>query len=76
MELYLQGQDTWDIVVGGETTPPKNVEAFWKWKIKTGNAMFAIKTSVEEEMFEYIRQVCKHTKGSMGHLCNTIFKEK
>ena len=32
----------WEIVVGGETTPPEKAEAFWKWKIKTGNAMFAI----------------------------------
>ena len=62
-------------MAGGETTPPENVEAFRKWKIKAGNAMFTIETSVEEEMVEHIKRVCKHSEGSMGHLCDTIFKE-
>ena len=65
----------WEIVAGGETTPPENVEAFRKWKIKAGNAMFTVETSVEEEMVEHIKRVCKHSEGSMGHLCDTIFKE-
>ena len=46
----MQGQDLWEIVASGETTPPENAKAFWKWKIKIGNAMFAIKTNVKEEM--------------------------
>ena len=73
MEPYLQGQDLWEIVVGGETTHPKNVEAFRKWKIKAGKALFAIKTSIEEEGAHQAR---KHTKGCVGHLFNSIFKEK
>ena len=38
--------------------------------------MFALETSVKEEVLEHIRWVCRHTKSSMGHLCDTIFKEK
>ena len=53
-------------MAGGETTPPENVEAFRKWKIKAGNAMFTIEISVEEEMLEHIKRVCRHTIGSMG----------
>ena len=48
IESYLQGQDLWEIVVGGETTPFENAEALWK--IKARKAMFTIKTSIEEEM--------------------------
>ena len=44
-------------MAGGETTPPENVEALRKWKIKAGKALFAIKTSIEEEMLEHIRHV-------------------
>ena len=27
MESYLQGQDLWEIMAGGETTPPENAKA-------------------------------------------------
>ena len=57
MESYLQGQDLWEIVASGETTPPENAEALRKWKIKAGKALFAIKISIEEEMPEHIRHV-------------------
>ena len=57
MESYLQGQDLWEIVAGGKTKPPKNAKALRKWKIKAKNALFAIKTSIEEEMLEHIRRV-------------------
>ena len=74
MESYLQGQDLWEIVAGGKTTPLKNAKALQKWKIKAGKALFAIKTSIGEEMLEHIRHV--NTKGCVGHLFNTIFKEE
>ena len=74
MESYLQGQDLWEIVAGGETTPPENAEALRKWKINAGKALFAIKTNIEEEMLEHIRHV--NTKGCVGHLFYTIFKEE
>ena len=57
MEPYLKGQDLWEIVVGGKTTSPKNVEALQKWKIKAEKAMLEIKTSIKEEMLEHIKRV-------------------
>uniref|UniRef100_A0A2N9J1Z6 CCHC-type domain-containing protein n=1 Tax=Fagus sylvatica TaxID=28930 RepID=A0A2N9J1Z6_FAGSY len=56
MESYLQGQDLWEIMAGSETTPLDNDQALQKWKVKAGKAMFAIKTSIEEEMLEHIRR--------------------
>ncbi|CAL9026648.1 unnamed protein product, partial [Prunus brigantina] len=44
MESYLQGQDLWDVVGGND------------WKIKAGKTMFALKTTIEEEMLEHIRK--------------------
>ncbi|KAJ4723417.1 Retrovirus-related Pol polyprotein from transposon TNT 1-94 [Melia azedarach] len=55
MESYLQGQDLWEIVGGSEITPPQDSTALKKWKVKAGKAMFAIKTTVEEDMLEHIR---------------------
>ncbi|CAN6709351.1 unnamed protein product [Malus baccata var. baccata] len=47
MESYLQGQDLWDIVSDeGMQTRER--------KIKEGKAMFAFKTTVEDDMLEYI----------------------
>ncbi|XP_059629903.1 ankyrin repeat-containing protein NPR4-like [Cornus florida] len=57
MESYFQGLDLWEIVGGSDITPPPaaNAEALRKWRIKAGKVMFAIKTTVEKEMLEYIR---------------------
>ncbi|KAE8665979.1 tir-nbs resistance protein [Hibiscus syriacus] len=58
MESYLQGQDLWEVVDGGEVTQPETEDAngiLRKWKIKAGKAMFALKTTIEEEMLEHIR---------------------
>ena len=57
MESYLQGQDLWEIVGGSESTQPTEDanDILRKWKIKAGKAMFALKTTVEEEMLEHIR---------------------
>ncbi|KAE8704478.1 hypothetical protein F3Y22_tig00110450pilonHSYRG00264 [Hibiscus syriacus] len=58
MESYLQGQDLWEVVGGGEVTQPATEDAngiLRKWKIKAGKAMFALKTTIEEEMLEHIR---------------------
>lgn len=57
MESYLQGQDLWEVVGGSEVTPPKEDDASKKWKKKAGKAMFAIKTTIDEEMLEHIRAV-------------------
>ncbi|KAE8695620.1 tir-nbs resistance protein [Hibiscus syriacus] len=58
MESYLQGQDLWEVFSGGEVTQPATEDAngiLRKWKIKAGKAMFALKTTIEEEMLEHIR---------------------
>ncbi|KAE8708930.1 hypothetical protein F3Y22_tig00110332pilonHSYRG00561 [Hibiscus syriacus] len=58
MESYLQGQDLWEVVGGGEVTQPATEDAngiLRKWKIKVGKTMFALKTTIEEEMLEHIR---------------------
>ena len=74
MESYLQGQDLWEIVAGNETTPPQNAKALRKWKIKAGKALFAIKTSIEEEMLEHIRHVS--TSKAAWDTFSTLFSKK
>ncbi|XP_048420036.1 uncharacterized protein LOC125468398 [Pyrus x bretschneideri] len=58
MESYLQGQDLWDVVSGNEVTQPEEdtSSALRKWKIKAGKAMFALKTTVEDDMLEHIQK--------------------
>ncbi|GMI85554.1 hypothetical protein HRI_002224700 [Hibiscus trionum] len=57
IESYLQGQDLWEIVAGTDTTPPpkENAEALRKWKIKAGRALYILKTIIEEDLLEHIR---------------------
>ncbi|KAM1503528.1 hypothetical protein ACFXTO_028754 [Malus domestica] len=58
MESYLQGQDLWDVVGGNEVTQPEEDTSgiLKKWKIKAGKAMFAFKTTVEDDMLKHIRK--------------------
>ena len=44
-------------VSGSETIPPFviDVESLCKWKVKIRKAIFVIKTIVEEEMIEHVR---------------------
>ncbi|XP_070661719.1 uncharacterized protein [Malus domestica] len=58
MESYLQGQDLWDVVGGNEVTQQEEdtSDILRKWKIKAGKAMFALKTTVEDDMLEHIRK--------------------
>ncbi|KAA0056550.1 hypothetical protein E5676_scaffold1154G00100 [Cucumis melo var. makuwa] len=44
----------WDVVGGTEVNPPEDVAALKKWNIKAGKPMFAIKTTIDEEMLEHI----------------------
>ncbi|GMI80094.1 hypothetical protein HRI_001678700 [Hibiscus trionum] len=57
IESYLQGQDLWEIVAGTDTTPPpkENAEALRKWNIKAGRALYILKTTIEEDLLEHIR---------------------
>ena len=58
MMSYMQGQDLWEVVNGSEITQPEAEDAngiLRKWKIKVGKAMFALKTTIEEDVLEHIR---------------------
>ena len=55
---YMQGQDLWDVVNGSEATQPEAEDVhgtLWKWKIRAGKVMFILKTTVEEDVLEHIR---------------------
>ncbi|KAK3030596.1 hypothetical protein RJ639_039682 [Escallonia herrerae] len=57
MMSYIQGQDLWEVVNGSEVTQPEAEDTngtLRKWKIKAGKAMFALKTTVEEDVLEHI----------------------
>ena len=59
MELYLRGQNLWDVMGGSEImpSPATYVVALCKWKVKVGNAMFMIKTIMEKEMLKHEKKV-------------------
>ena len=62
MMSYMQGQDLWEVVNGCEITQPEAEDAngaLRKWKIKAGKAMFALKTTIEEDVLEHIRDAKK-----------------
>ncbi|KAJ0034131.1 hypothetical protein Pint_25240 [Pistacia integerrima] len=56
MESYLQGQDLWEVVGDNEVTQLEEDanDILRKWKIKVGKAMFALKTTIEDEMLEHV----------------------
>lgn len=57
-----------------DTQPAEEMnEDLCKWKIKTGKAMFALKTMIEEDMLEHI---CYYAKRSMEHPCLSLLKEE
>ena len=72
--ILLARKGLWEIVAGGKTTPLENVEAWQKWKIQAEKALFAIKTSIEEEMLEHIRRV-DTTKAAWDTFA-TLFSKK
>lgn len=39
------------------TEKSKENEALWKWGIKASKAMYVLRTTVEDELLEYIREV-------------------
>ncbi|OIS98413.1 hypothetical protein A4A49_60956 [Nicotiana attenuata] len=61
MEAYLQGEDLWDLIVGAEAdiaaNTLENAEPRWKWKIKCGKALFALRTSIGKEFIDHVRDV-------------------
>ncbi|KAL0405348.1 UNVERIFIED_CONTAM: hypothetical protein Slati_3848700 [Sesamum latifolium] len=57
--LAAQGQDLWEVVNRNEVTQPEAEDAngmLRKWKIKAGKAMFILKTTIEEDVLEHIRE--------------------
>ena len=60
MEAYLQGQDLWDLVSGDDTLLEDTLQlavARRKWKIKYGNALFALKTSMSKEYINHVHEL-------------------
>ncbi|XP_070678039.1 uncharacterized protein [Malus domestica] len=58
MESYLQGQDFWAVIGNNEVTQldEDTSSTLRKWKIKASKTMFALKTTVEDDMLEHIRK--------------------
>ncbi|KAJ8769950.1 hypothetical protein K2173_009032 [Erythroxylum novogranatense] len=56
MTSYMQGQDLWEVVNGGEIQQPEEdtTGTLRKWKIKAGKAMFSLKTTIDDELLEHI----------------------
>ena len=61
MEAYLQGQDLWDLVFGADVVIPKdtpqNVDLCQKWKMKCRKAPFALRTSINREYIQHVRDM-------------------
>ncbi|XVE83609.1 hypothetical protein DITRI_Ditri16bG0100900 [Diplodiscus trichospermus] len=61
MEAYLQGQDLWGLIAGEEDAipadTPQNAELRRKWKIKCGKALFALRTSINKEYIDHVRDI-------------------
>jgi hypothetical protein len=49
----------WEVVAGSEVVPPAKGKdqgkPLRKWKIKAGKAMFVLKTIIDEDLLEHIR---------------------
>lgn len=57
MESSLLSKDLREVIGSSEAQPLEgDAAAMEKWRIKTGNAMFPIKTIVEVELLENIRK--------------------
>ena len=55
---YMQGQDLWKVVNESETLQPEVEDTnstLRKWKIKVGKALFTLKTIIDDDMMEHIR---------------------
>ena len=66
MESCLLGQDLWEVIAGAKIVPPPKesgdnsskkdgAEALRKWRIKASKAIFVLKTTIEEDLLEHIR---------------------
>ncbi|XP_076909939.1 uncharacterized protein LOC143567386 [Bidens hawaiensis] len=59
MSSFLQGSDLWEVVNGASTEEPRidTNGAIHKWRVKVGRAMFILKTTVEDELLDHIRDL-------------------
>ncbi|KAH0682162.1 hypothetical protein KY289_019914 [Solanum tuberosum] len=55
MQYYFLDQELWDIIGGSDTTPPTDVEAAKRWKVKAGKAMYALSVTIEDEFLQRIK---------------------
>ncbi|KAH0666163.1 hypothetical protein KY285_027369 [Solanum tuberosum] len=57
MTSYMEGQDLWEVVNRSEVKPGEEEPngALRNWKIKAGKTLFALKTTIEEDVLEHIR---------------------
>ncbi|KAK4435148.1 hypothetical protein Salat_0678100 [Sesamum alatum] len=71
LEAYLQGQDLRELVVSADTIIPtdttENVESRRKWKITYAKALFALRTSIDKEYIDHVREV-----SSSKHVWETL----
>ncbi|XP_076933479.1 uncharacterized protein LOC143599400 [Bidens hawaiensis] len=76
MMSYLQGQDLWEVVNGSDTILPRNDMngAIGKWRVKTGKAFYVLKTTIEEELLEHIRDL--QTPKEAWDALDTLFSKK
>jgi hypothetical protein len=54
----MQGQDLWKVVNESETLQPEAEDTHGtlrKWKIKMGKSLFALNTTIDDDMLEHIR---------------------
>nr|XP_043621210.1 uncharacterized protein LOC122592939 [Erigeron canadensis] len=53
----MEGQDIWEVMQGSDVVAPRdNADgALRKWKVKDGKVMFILKTTVEEDLLEHIK---------------------
>ncbi|KAF3646775.1 tir-nbs resistance protein [Capsicum annuum] len=58
MTSYMEGQDLWEVVNRSEVKlgVEEPNDPLRKWMIKAGKALFALKTAIEEDMLEHIRE--------------------
>ncbi|KAH0722906.1 hypothetical protein KY290_005570 [Solanum tuberosum] len=75
---YMQGQDLWKVVNGSEVTQPEAEDAngtLRKWKIKAGKAMLALKTTIDEDVLEHVRDA-KTPKEACRDTLAALFSKK
>ncbi|KAJ1388134.1 gag-polypeptide of LTR copia-type [Sesbania bispinosa] len=78
MEAFLQGQDLWELVAGDDTIVPPDTqemaEARRKWKIKCEKALFMLRTVVNKELIDHIRDL--DTPKAVWEMLEKLFSEK